>query len=74
MSETARRVEITTEYIRLDQLMKLSGLCTTGGEAKEEIGLGRVTVNGEVCLLRGKKLRSADRVGYGGTLVEVFSK
>lgn len=61
------KISITTEYIKLDQLLKFAGVCYTGGEAKEVIADGEVKVNGEVCLMRGKKLREGD-------VVEVFEK
>lgn len=50
-------ITITTEFIKLQDLLKLSGLVYTGGEAKVLIQEGAVTVNGEVCTQRGKKLR-----------------
>lgn len=53
-------VEIRDEYIKLEQAMKLSGACSTGAEAKYAIKEGRVRVNGEVELQRGKKLRNGD--------------
>lgn len=59
-------IHITTEYIRLQDLMKLSSLVATGGEAKQLIQDGLVLVNGQVCLQRGKKLRPGDVVTYGG--------
>ena len=64
-------VTITTEYIKLDALLKFAGLCETGGEAKEAVQGGRVKVNGEVCLMRGKKLRSGDTVELNGSAVTV---
>lgn len=45
---------ITTEYIRLDAALKLSGLVDTGGQGKSLIQEGHVLVNGEVCPQRGK--------------------
>ena len=59
-------ITITTEFIRLQDLMKLGSLVSTGGEAKIVIQDGQVSVNGEVCLQRGKKLRPGDVVQYGG--------
>ena len=59
-------ITITTEFIRLQDLMKLANLVSSGGEAKVLIQDGQVTVNGEVCLQRGKKLRPGDAVRYGG--------
>ncbi len=54
--------KIKTEFIKLDQLLKFSGLCDTGGFAKELIVSGEVTVNGEVCTMRGKKIRPGDEI------------
>ena len=58
-------VAITTEYIKLDSLLKLAGAVQTGGEGKLLIADGGVQVNGEVCLQRGKKLRPGDLVSVG---------
>ena len=55
-------IEITTEYIKLDQLLKLNGVAPTGGVAKMMINDGIVSVNGEQCLMRGKKIRPGDIV------------
>ena len=55
-------IAITTEFIRLDSFLKLCGAVVTGGEAKIAIAEGMVLVNGEVCTMRGKKLRPGDKV------------
>lgn len=55
-------IRITTEYIKLDALLKFAGIADTGGMAKNLIQDGMVTVNGEVCTMRGKKIRSGDKV------------
>ena len=60
------KIEITTEFIKLDALLKFAGLCETGGEAKLCVEDGLVKVNGEVCLQRGKKLRPGDTVSFQG--------
>ena len=57
-----KTVEITTEFIKLDQLLKFSGAVMTGGEAKEAVVDGYVTVNGEICTMRGKKIHPGDEV------------
>ena len=57
-------ITITTEYIRLQDLMKLADMVSSGGEAKQLIQDGRVSVNGEVCLQRGRKLRPGDVAAY----------
>ena len=63
--------EITTEYIKLQDLLKLAGLTYTGGEAKVMVQEGLVKVNGEVCTMRGKKIRPGDRVEFEGKTLEV---
>ncbi len=65
-------IKITTEYIKLDALLKFAGLCDTGGEAKERIQAGEVTVNGEVCTMRGKKCRGGDTVSLDGESVVIL--
>ena len=55
-------ITITTEFIRLDALLKLGGALDTGGQAKFVIQNGEVEVNGEVCTMRGKKIRPGDVV------------
>ena len=57
---------IQTEFIKLESAMKLANILPTGGAAKAEIQEGFVTVNGEVCTMRGKKLYPGDRFGYEG--------
>jgi ribosome-associated protein len=52
------------EFIRLDDLLKNVGVVQTGGHAKIEIQNGMAKVNGEVCTMRGKKLRTGDEVEY----------
>lgn len=58
-------VAIRTEFIKLDALLKYAGLTVTGGFAKELIQAGQVKVNGEVCTMRGKKIRPGDTVEAG---------
>jgi ribosome-associated protein len=55
-----KAVTITTEYVKLQDLLKLANLVYSGGEAKERIQGGEVMVNGETCTQRGKKLRPGD--------------
>ena len=64
-------IAIKTEFIKLDALLKFSGLCETGGEAKNAVQDGLVKYNGEVCTLRGKKVRPGDRVEFDGAVIEV---
>ena len=59
-------ITITTAFIKLQDLLKLANLVGTGGEAKIVIQEGEVFVNGEVCTMRGKKIRPGDTVAYDG--------
>ena len=59
-------ITITTEFIKLQDLLKLANLVGTGGEAKIVIQNGDVSVNGEVCTMRGKKIRPGDKVAFDG--------
>ena len=54
-------IQIHTEFFKLQDLLKVAGAVETGGDAKLIIQEGRVAVNGEVCTMRGKKLRPGDR-------------
>lgn len=56
------RVSIDTEYIKLDSLLKYAGIVETGGIGKEIIAEERIKFNGEICTMRGKKVRKGDRV------------
>lgn len=55
-------VTLTTEFIKLDQLLKFANAAESGGMAKEMIQDGIVLVNDEVCTMRGKKIRPGDNV------------
>ncbi len=55
-------VKISTEFIKLDQLLKFSGIAESGADAKDMILDEIVSVNGEVCTMRGKKIRPGDEV------------
>ena len=59
-------ITITTEFIKVQDLLKLANLVGTGGEAKIVIQEGNVSVNGEVCTMRGKKIRPGDKVAFDG--------
>lgn len=66
-----KKIKIDTEFIRLDSLLKLSGIAQTGGHAKILVQNGEVSVNGEICLMRGKKIRENDVVSCGNYIIEV---
>ena len=65
------KISIETEYIKLDSLLKFAAVVGTGGEGKYGISEGMVTVNGEVCTMRGKKLRPGDKVSFQGLDFEI---
>ncbi len=62
MSKQVLEIKITTEFIKLDQLLKFSGVAETGGMAKDIVLNEEVSVNGELCTMRGKKIRKGDKV------------
>ena len=65
------QVTITTPFIKLDALLKFAGAAETGGQAKELVAAGKVTVNGETCTMRGKKIFPGDVVTAGDSEIEV---
>ena len=60
-------VAITTEYIKLQDALKFANVVYSGGEAKQLILDEQVKVNGEVCTMRGKKLRDGDKFSFMGS-------
>lgn len=61
-----QKIALRDEFIRLDDLLKLQGCVSTGGHAKIVIQNGEVTVNGQICTMRGKKIRPGDQVEFNG--------
>lgn len=59
-------IKFLPPYIKLEQFLKLCGAVDTGGIAKQVIFDGLVKVNGEVCLMRGKKLKGGEKVEFDG--------
>ena len=64
-------VEVRGEYIQLDQLLKTTGLCHSGGFAHAEIEAGKVTVDGVVETRKRAKLRPGQQVVNGGEVVDL---
>ncbi len=60
------------EFIRLDNMLKMLGVFQTGGQAKIAIQNGSVKVNGEICTMRGKKMRKGDTAEFDGNIFEVL--
>ena len=65
------KIQIDTEFIKLDSLLKFAALVGTGGEAKYVISEGLVEVNGKTCTQRGKKIRPGDKVKFERYELEV---
>ena len=65
-------IKIDTEYIKLDQFLKLVSIAGTGGHAKILIADEEVKVNGEVCTMRGKKLRPGDEIIVGAESFKII--
>ena len=65
------KISIKEDFIRLDSAMKLADMVVTGGHAKVVIQGGEVKVNGEICLMRGKKLHKGDKVEFEDSGFEI---
>ena len=66
-----QKLSINTEFIKLEAALKFANAVETGGMAKAVIQDGFVSVNGEVCLMRGKKLYPGDQITFGGETYEI---
>lgn len=64
-------IPITTDFIKLESFLKFAGAAETGGEAKNRIQNGEVTVDGQVCTMRGKKLTPGMEVSLDGSIYRV---
>lgn len=58
------KVYINTEFIKLQQALKLANVVGQGSDAKMLIQDGLVKVNGEVCTMRGKKLKGGEIINF----------
>ena len=67
-----KQIKISTEFIKLDQLMKYADMVQSGGEAKMLVAQGLVLVNGEICTQRGKKIRQGDKVEFDGNEYQII--
>ncbi|MBQ7521649.1 MAG: RNA-binding S4 domain-containing protein [Clostridia bacterium] len=68
------KIFIDTEFIKLDNLLKFSGCADTGGQAKLMVQNGEVTLNGEICTMRNKKIRDGDIVATAFKVIEVCQR
>lgn len=71
MADNKLKLNDNEEYIRLDAMLKMLGVFETGGQAKIAVQNGLVRVNGEVCTMRGKKMRKGDTAEFKGNIFEV---
>ena len=67
-------IKISDEYIKLQDLIKFAGIVPTGGQAKYLIQNGEILVNGEVCTMRGKKMRDGDTAQFEDKIIEVITE
>ena len=67
-------LEVRGEHIQLDQLLKTTGLCHSGGFAHAEIEAGKVRVDGVVENRKRAKLRPGQKVEYNGEVIELLAK
>ena len=67
-------ISITTEYITLVQFLKYCGVADNGSMANDLVRNGEVWVNGELCTMRGKKLRPGDTVAVLGRAFVIKAK
>ncbi|MEE3393659.1 MAG: RNA-binding S4 domain-containing protein [Lachnospiraceae bacterium] len=67
-------VIIKDDYIKLGQALKLSGLVSSGLEAKEVIQGGQVKVDGQVCTQRGKKVTAGMKISFDGQEFEISER
>ena len=68
------KIIINTEFIKLDSLLKFAAVVGTGGEAKYVISEGMVSVNGEVCTMRGKKIYPGNKVEFDSFSFEIVKE
>lgn len=66
------QLKIDTDFIRFDAALKLANIVVTGGQAKMIIGDGQIKIDGEVCTMRGKKLRSGDSFEFDRKIYEII--
>ena len=72
MLDNKLKLNENEDFIRLDNMLKMLGVFETGGQAKFAIQNGLVKVNGEICTMRGKKMRKGDNAEFDGNIFEVL--
>ncbi len=66
--------ELETEFVELYKILKFEGLAESGGNAKQAISEGLVSVNGEVETRKRKKIRAGDQIDFIDHHIEVIGK
>ena len=66
--------ELETEFVELYKILKFEGLAGSGGNAKQAISEGLVSVNGEVETRKRKKIRAGDQIDFIDHHIEVIGK
>ncbi len=69
-----KEISIDTDYIKLDSFLKFAGETVTGAEAKELVLQGDVKVDGEICLMRGKKLKNGNVISVNNHEYRITQK
>ncbi len=69
-----KAIKIDTPFIKLDNLLKITGVTPTGGQAKVLIQSGGIKVNGELCMARGRKLKPGDIIETDAAIYEIEEK
>jgi len=72
MLDNKLKLSPNEDFIRLDNMLKMLGVFETGGQAKIAIQNGSVKVNGQICTMRGKKMRKGDTAEFDGNIFEVL--
>jgi ribosome-associated protein len=65
--------ELTSEFIEVNQLLKLSGLVDSGGAGKNLVASGVVSVDGKKELRKTAKIRAGQTVGVGDVRIRVIA-
>lgn len=75
MSESEKIIaELESEFVELYKILKFEGLADSGGNAKQAIAEGRVSVNGEIETRKRKKIRAGDQIDFIDHHIEVIGK
>ena len=65
--------DLDRDFVELNQLLKLTGVCDSGGAGKHLVASGAVRVDGEVELRKTCKIRAGQVIDVGDARIEVVS-